>query len=180
MTEFAREYGEGLYELAAEEKLTTAVLDELKVLRSAFEEQPEFIKLLSNRALGLNERQQIIDNAFKGTVNAYIVNFLKLLCARDAMHEFSRCVQVYIDHFNLDNRVSAACVTTAKPLGEEQLRRLKEKLERMTGHEVYLTEKLDETLMGGVVLEMDGRRWDNSIKQRLETIRRDISGATNN
>lgn len=176
MTEFAREYGEGLYELAFEEQRTALIYDQLTVLRKAFNDQPEYIKLLSNRALGLNERIAIIDEAFRGRVDEYLLNFLKLLCSRDAMYEFGRCVQVYTEHYNTDNRVSVATVTTAKALGQSQKEALVKQLMQMTGNAVHLIEKTDETLMGGVVLEMNGRRWDNSIRQRLETIRQQISG----
>lgn len=176
MTEFSREYGEGLYELAFEEQRTALIYDQLQVLRKAFNDQPEYIKLLSNRALGLNERIGIIDEAFKGRIDEYLLNFLKLLCSRDAMHEFGRCVQVYNERYNTDNRVSVAVVTTAKPLEQPQKEALIKQLAQMTGNTVHLIEKTDASLMGGVVLEMNGKRWDNSIRQRLETIRQQISG----
>lgn len=176
MTEFAREYGEGLYELAFEEKLTQNISLELKCLKEAFEEQPDFTKLLSNRALGLNERLGIIEETFRGRINDYLINFLKLLCSRDAIHEFGRCVLIFEERFNSDNRISKAVVTTAKPLTNDHKEQLQRKLEKLSGHEVFLTERIDETVIGGVILEMDGQRWDNTIKQRLEAIRKDISG----
>ena len=49
MTGAAGVYGQGLYALAKEESLEEAVLQELSVLKAAFAEEPEFLKLLSSR-----------------------------------------------------------------------------------------------------------------------------------
>ncbi len=176
MTEFAREYGEGLYDLASEEHLEDQILTEVRVLRDSFREEPDFLRLLSNRALGIKERLAIIDQTFSGRVQPYLMNFLKILCERDALHEFSGCVQVYIDRYNDDSRVAVAEVTTASALTDEQRSKLIDRLKKMTGKRIVLNEKVDETLLGGVLLEMDGHRWDNTLRKRLNEIRDAVAG----
>ena len=176
MTDFAREYGEGLYDLAREEHLEDELLQQLNVLREEFDKQPDFLLLLSNRALGIKERLSILDNALSGQVHPYLLNFLKILCQRDALQEFRGCVQVYVRQYNEDSRVASAQVTTAAPLTQDQKERLIQKLKDMTGRKVVLTEKLDPSLLGGVVLEMDGRRWDNTVRRRLNNLRDVIAG----
>ena len=46
----------------------------------------------------------------------------------------------------------------------------------MTGHRIHLKEHVRPEVVGGVLLELDGKRYDNTVKQRLENIRRAISG----
>lgn len=171
MTELAREYGEGLYELAVEEKLAEVILDQLRILDASFRAEPDFCRLLSNRALGKEERIAILDASLGGQVTTYLLNFLKLLCERGLMQEFSGCVQVYTAHYNLDNNITVAQVTTSAPLTDDQRARLIDKLKTMTGKGVALEEKVDPAVMGGVLLEMDGQRWDNTVRNRLESIR---------
>lgn len=172
MTELAREYGEGLYELAVEEKLADTILDQLKVLDASFREQPDFCRLLSNRALGKQERLGILDGALRGQVEPYLLNFLKLLCERGVLSEFSGCAAVYTDHYNRDNNIAVAKVTTSAPLSQDQRERLIDKLKAMTGRGIALNEKVDPSVMGGILLEMDGKRWDNTVRNRLDSIRR--------
>lgn len=172
MTDFAREYGEGLYELAVEEKLAGDMLDQLRVMDASFREQPDFCRLLSNRALGIQERLGILDSALRGQVTPYLLNFLKLLCERGLMQEFSGCVAVFAEHYNQDNNIAVATVTTSAPLSEDQRARLIDKLKAMTGRGIALNEKVDQKVMGGVLLEMDGKRWDNTVRNRLDNIRR--------
>ena len=78
MTEFGREYGEGLYALCAEEKIEKDSLQALTVLGDAFKSNDQFIKLLSNMALSKEERVKIADDAFRGQIHEYLLNFIKI------------------------------------------------------------------------------------------------------
>ena len=165
-----------MYALAAEENIEKAVLEELRTIKSCFQEQPEFVRLLSNMALGKEERLGILDNALRGQINPYVLNFLKLLCERGALSEFSGCEEAYRELYNKDHAVVEAHVTTGEALSDDQRTRLTEKLRQMTGKEIILLEKVDPKVIGGVLLEMDGRRYDNTVLHRLESVRRVMVG----
>ena len=176
MTELAREYGEGLYDLACEEGTSAEILAQLETLVSVFREQPDFVRLLGNMALSREERVAIIDSTLRGQVDGYLLNFLKILCKRGALHEFAGCEESYRELYNKDNQVMEASVTTGEKLSDEQRASLIEKLSRMTGKQVVLSEKVDSKVIGGVLLEMDGKRYDNTVRHRLESVRRAMVG----
>lgn len=172
MTELAREYGEGLYELAVEEGKAEEILRQLRQLDGIFAEQPDFFRLLSNRALSVQERLGILDNVLRGRAEPYVLNFLKMLCQRDAIKEFHGCAAVFAEHYHLDNHIAVAHVTTPTALSDAQRERLVARLKGMTGREIELNERVDPAVLGGVMLEMDGKRWDNTVKSRLNALRR--------
>ena len=70
MTDLAREYGEGLFELARDEQLLDVIGEQMNVLRDAFKANPEFIRLLESHALTKAERLQLIDQLTKEMKNA--------------------------------------------------------------------------------------------------------------
>ena len=174
MTEFGREYGEGLYALCAEEQITDAVLTQLAELKGLFRENPDFIRLLSNMSIPKTERVLAADHALQGQVHPFVLNFVKLLVERGAMYEFESCESAYRESYQADHRISEASVTTARPLTDGQRRQLIEKLRRMTGRQIQLKEMTDPSVLGGVLLELDGRRYDNTIRHRLSDIRQTI------
>lgn len=176
MTELAREYGDGLYALADEENLTAEVLEQMQALKACFREQPDFLRLLSNMSLSKDERVQILDGALRGQVHPYVLNFLKILCERGALSEYEGCVAAYTALYNQAHGITEASVTTAAPLGKDQRRRLVEKLSAMTGRTVVLSEKVDPAVLGGVLLEMNGKRYDNTVRRRLDGIRSAMAG----
>lgn len=176
MTELAREYGEGLYALCAEENLTEEMLTELQALKALFREQPDFIRLLSNMSLSKQERVSILDGALRDQVHPYLLNFLKILCERGALHEFEGCESAFREGFNRDHAVVEAVVTTSEALSDGQRLKLLKKLRDMTGQTVHLSEKIDPAVIDGVLLEMNGQRYDNTVRHRLEEIRRAMAG----
>ena len=170
MTELAREYGDGLYALTEEENISQDVLMQLLELQKLFRSQPDFIRLLGNMSLSKEERVQIIDRVLRGQVHLYLLNFLKILCERGALNEYEGCLAAFKTLYNQAHGIVEATVTTAVPLDDEQRVRMSEKLSAKTGKTVVLTEKVDESLMGGVLLEMNGQRYDNTLKNRLKSI----------
>ena len=51
MTQTARVYGGSLYDLAAEEKLTEQILEQMKEIRRIFSENPEYVSLLGQPSI---------------------------------------------------------------------------------------------------------------------------------
>lgn len=170
MTELAREYGDGLYALTEEESISQEVLAQMLELKALFRSQPDFIRLLGNMSLSKDERVKILDSVLRGQIHPYLLNFLKILCERGALTEYEGCLAAFKTLYNQAHGIVEASVTTAVALDDDQRARMSEKLSAMTGKTVVLTEKVDESLMGGVLLEMNGQRYDNTLRNRLKSI----------
>lgn len=171
MTELAKEYGDGLYALTEEEQVSAEVLAQLRMLAELFAGQPDFIRLLGNMTLAKEERIAILDAALRGQVHPYVLNFLKILCERGALHEFEGCVSAFTALYDREHGIVEASVTTGVPLEAEQRTRLIARLSAMTGRQIALSEKVDPAVVGGVLLEMNGKRYDNTLRHRLEAVR---------
>ena len=89
MTKTARVYGGSLYDLAAEEKLDGQIMEQMIAVRQIFRENPGYLKLLGEPAIPEDERLKMIEEAFGGQAERYLVNFLKLLCERKILREFA-------------------------------------------------------------------------------------------
>ena len=170
MTELAREYGDGLYALSEEENISKDVLEQLLMLSRLFKQEPDFTRRLGNMSLSKDERVKILDSVLRGQIHLYVLNFLKILCERGALNEFEGCLAAFKTLYNQAHGIVEANVTTAVALDDEQRARMTEKLSRMTGKSVVLNEKVDASLVGGVLLEMNGQRYDNTLKNRLKSI----------
>ena len=171
MTQIGSVYGEALYELACSEGLDKAILDELKVLDESFHQEPGFVKLLCSHSVSKLERCQVLDDSFRGKVNQYLLNFLKILTEKGYMHHFTHCCEAYTRHYNEDHNILSVRAVTAVPLTDKQAQALTQKLTRMTGKTILLDNRVDATCLGGVRLDYDGRRLDDTICHRMESIR---------
>ena len=171
MTEVGNVYGESLYELAKEENLTKLIGEQLTVLQLSFRQEPDFIRLLSSPNLTKAERCQILDDSFRDKVHAYVLNFLKILTEKGYMRYFSDCCDAYTEHFDQDNGILRVNAVSAVELTAQQKDKLTQKLSRITGKEVALRTRIDPRVLGGIRLDYDGQRLDDTVSHRLDAIR---------
>ena len=170
MTQAANTYAQALYSLAKDEDLAKQILQELDVLKQAFDREPEFIRLLSAANLPKAERCTVLDESFRGKVHIYVLNFLKILTEKGYIRQFSDCCKAYRREYNADNGIITVQAVTAAALTEDQKARLTEKLQKQTGKTVELVNRIDPSVLGGVRLDYDGKRVDGTVKNRLDTI----------
>ena len=171
MTEVGSVYGESLYELAKDEGLTKLIGEQLSVLQTSIRQEPDFIRLLSSPNLTKAERCQILDDSFRGSVHPYLLNFLKILTEKGYMRHFSDCCDAYTEHYDQDNGILRVTAVTAVALSPEQTDRLTKKLTRTTGKKIALRNRIDPRVYGGVRLDYDGQRLDDTVSHRMDAIR---------
>lgn len=171
MTQVGSVYGEALYTLALEENLSAAILEELSALEQAFRTEPEFIRLLSTPNLSVQERCQILDDSFRGKVQPYVLNFLKILTEKGYVRHFFDCCKAYEESYNRDNGILPVTAITAVSLNPAQAEKLTAKLCRITGKQVKLHNRVDPEVLGGVRLDYDGKRLDDTVSHRMDAVR---------
>lgn len=171
MTDAGSVYGLALYQLAMEESLAKSIGEELSVLQEAFRAEPDFIRLLSSPNLSKAERCQILDDSFRSKVHPYVLNFLKILTEKGYMRHFGDCCEAYIQQYNSDNGILSVTAVTAVALSDAQKDKLTKKLQAITGKEIQLRGRIDPSVLGGIRLDYDGRRLDDTLAHRLDAIR---------
>jgi F-type H+-transporting ATPase subunit delta len=171
MTEVGTNYGGALYDLAASEGLSQEILTQLQALNESFVQEPGFSALLCAHSLSKAERCKILDDSFAGKVHPYVLNFLKILTERGYARQFGDCCKAYKEQYNEDNGILTVQAVSAVALTQEQSARLTQKLSKLTGKTVELTNRVDPAVLGGVRLDYDGKRVDGTVKNRLDTVR---------
>ena len=171
MTQVGSVYGEALYSLAAEENLSSQILEEISVLNQSFRAEPDFIRLLCVPNLSVQERCGILDDSFRGKVHPYVLNFLKILTEKGYMRHFSDCCKAYEESYNRDNGILPVTAITAVSLNPAQAEKLTAKLCQITGKQVKLHNRVDPEVLGGVRLNYDGKQLDDTVSHRLDAVR---------
>ena len=172
MTQIANVYAGALYALAREENSEKQLLEQLTVLDTAFRQEPEFIRLLSMDNITKEERCRILDGSFRGKIHPYVLNFLKILTEKGYMRHFGDCCKAFRREYNQDHGIVEVSAVAAVALTKDQSERLAQKLAKVTGKTVDLQNRVDSAVMGGVRLDFDGKRLDDTVAQHLESIGR--------
>ena len=171
MTEISKEYGTALFMVACEENKQKSYGKALEAIQEAFLENPEYQELLSSPSIPLKERLNVIDAVFADSVPEHILSYLKLLCEKGRMPYFTESVQAYKELFDASLRVSNAKITSAVELTEDEKQKIITKLGTMFKGKVQAEYFVDADLLGGFIVETDGKIMDGSLRRRLHEIK---------
>ena len=171
MTEVGSAYGEALYSLAREESLEKLIKEQLAVLEESFRQEPGFLKLLRSPNLSKQERCRVIDECFQGKCHIYVINFLKILTEKGYIGHFSPCCDAFRNLYNQDHGILPVTAVTAVALTKAQAERLTGKLSQLTGKTIELTNRIDPSCLGGMRLDYDGKRLDDTVAHRMDSLR---------
>ena len=112
-----------------------------------------------------------LDEAFRGRIPEILLGVLRMMVARGHVAALNRMAEDYNELSRQYRGESVAIVTSAVPLKEAEMVRLRDKLVKKLGRRVTLSCHVDPSLIGGVRVEVDGRVIDGSIRNKLDEIK---------
>ncbi|MBR6762111.1 MAG: ATP synthase F1 subunit delta [Oscillospiraceae bacterium] len=175
-TEIGSVYANALFSLAQEQgdavlRQTRQDLRQCAVLFSLY---PDFGRLLSLPTLSLNTRCDIAQKAFGS--EDLVSRLLLLLIDHNRIPYVGEIADAF-DARMLDyERTAEVLVTTAVPMTPDQLERLSQKLSAKFQKTIRIKERIDRSMIGGVIVQYGDTRIDNSLKLRLEALRTQLQG----
>jgi len=171
MTGRGREYASALFDVAIGDGCLDEVYEGLKTIKEVLDESEEFIELLMSPAIPKEERVQVVEQSFGGNVHEDLVAFMCVLTEKGHVRDIGECFEVFDEMYKMAAKKSTAVIRSAVELSSDAKERLIDKLQKMSGHLVEPRYIIDPSLIGGVIVEMDGRRIDGSLKTRLKEIK---------
>ena len=106
-----------------------------------------------------------------------LVNFLELLIEKHRMPEIFRIRRELDEMWKKENRRLDVTVVSAVELDPAVVARIGEEVERQTGEAVELSSRVDDGIIGGIVLQVGNMVLDASIRSRLEKLRKTVATA---
>lgn len=168
----AERYAEALLAIGLERKSHEQLGRELERVADLFRQSAELRELFRNPKFDADARKHVLHDLLQRVmVSPVLRNFLNLLVDRDRIGHLDAIADRF--HTLSDERSGRirAEVVSAQPLGPAEQARLRTTLQRVTGRQVVLQEKLDPSLLGGVVTRIAGRVYDGSVRSQLEAMR---------
>ena len=172
----AREYGRALYMLAEEENRCDEIRTDAEVVKELLRDNPEYVKLLDTPALTKEERLAAIDESL-ASVDANLRNLIKILSERHSVYLLHSALDGYFASYDKAHGIERVEAISAVPMLEDEIEKLKRKLEKETGKTIIIKNTTDPSLLGGMKLRGMGIQLDSSLKTKLETLEHSIRSA---
>ena len=174
----ARRYARALLSLGLEEGRFEQYGDELEAVLEAIRANRELGLFLGKPGYAQQQRHGAVD-AVAGALNLspLTVNFLGLLVDRQRIGDLAQIARSYRTMVDQQAGRIRATVTSARPLSDDELTRLRDAIGRMTGRSVVLESRTDSSLIGGVVAQVGSTMLDGSLRTQLERMRDELKNA---
>jgi len=171
----ARRYAKALYELSAEEKTVDANGQALAALAEAVKAVPA--EQLAAGVLDAEARRKLgraLAQPFGA--DSTLGKFLQVVAERDRVSELPGIYYWYVKRLDEAAGRVRASVTSAADLRPDELQAVLDAFGKRAGREVVPEVATDAELLGGVVVELEGRVYDGSVRTRLARLAARMAG----
>jgi F-type H+-transporting ATPase subunit delta len=174
MSAVARVYAEALFDVAREKDKLDSIGADLPQFADAVEADRELQVFFFSPHFASAEKVEGLRRAIGGA-DPELVNFLELLIEKGRMTEIFRIRREFEQMWKKENKRIDVTVTSAVELDPAVVTKVGEEIERQTGQKVELASRVDDEILGGIVLQVGNMVLDASIRSRLEKLRQSVA-----
>jgi len=171
----AKRYAAGFMSFALENIGLEKAFEELAYIKELVISNPELIEFLENTEIDFSEKQQVIENVFKDAVSGQTKLFLEFLIKKGRIVYIAEITDYSQDIFFDQKGIKKAILKVSSHLDIESALIIKERLEQKLHKKLELKVKRDPGLIGGVQVIAGNIVVDDSIKRKLEDLRRKLN-----
>jgi F-type H+-transporting ATPase subunit delta len=176
MEEVARVYSEALFDVAQERDALDEIHDQLGEVTDAIAGSQDLQVFFFSPYFSSSEKRDGIKKTISGA-NPELLNFLELLAEKHRMPALFRIRRRFDELWDEANQRLEVTLTSAIELDPSVVESVGAEIERKTGKTIELTSEVDDSIIGGIVLQVGNRVLDASIRHRLEKLRREVAQA---
>ena len=169
-----RMYAGALFEAAQDEGRVDAVAADMAALAEALDAVPELAAFLANPQVESTGKAEVLDEICAGA-DELVRNFVRLVVEKGRAGELAEMsAELEAIVARAQNRLALE-LTTAYELSDAEAAAIVDTIERASGRKVEATRSVDESLVGGIVLQVGSFRADGSVRGRLERLRHELA-----
>jgi len=170
----AQRYANALFELAKEQGNFDDYKNDLALVSDIFSSSRDLEQFIAHPVVPQDEKKAVIEEIFAKHVSANVINFLKLLIDKNRLMYLHSIKNVFNDLYRKHCNVMVAEVISAIELSDENKQRIVQKLENIYNKSIELHSYVDSSIIAGLILKIDDKTIDGSVKSQIETMKKQI------
>lgn len=166
-------YAKSLVDLATEQNNLEEVNKDIRYLEDISKSNPDFVALLRSPVIPGDKKEKILHSVIEGRVSKLTSTFIKFLVSKNRAFNLTEIVSAFIDQYNIIKSIRRIKITTAEPMSAALQQDL---IKQAAGGDdiskIELETIIDESIIGGFIMETEGRLIDGSIRRDLQDVRK--------
>jgi len=170
----ARRYAQAFFAIAREKNLIDQLEQELKQVVDTIAGNNELKILMDHQLVAPQDKKVMVDKVFSGAISETTLNFLSFVIDKYRITYLQEVYEAFVVYANEARNIADAQVRSATVLSEADIKAIEEKLVKVTGKNIRLSNEVDPSLIGGVVVRIGDKVMDGSIFRRLGRLKQNL------
>jgi F-type H+-transporting ATPase subunit delta len=176
-TGLAGRYATALFELAEYDKQLDEVAGDLQTLGAMVADSEDLARLIKSPVVSRDDQVSAMDAVAEAAgFSTLTKNFIGVVAENRRLFALGSMIKAYQTLLATSRGEVNAEVVSAKALSAEQVSAVEDALKQAIGSKVQVEQRVDETLLGGLVVRVGSRMVDNSLKTKLQKMRLAMKG----
>lgn len=167
-------YASAIFELCIENDSLTEIYEEMTEVNGIFGENEEYLKLLSSPLISEEDKHNALKGVFSGKLSEMMSDYLCILTDKGRIGYFSGIFDEFKSMYNKEKNILEVTVVTSQPMSDKIREKLVNKLSSVSGKTILLDERVDKSLLGGIILRYENNEIDSSVKGKLDKLKKQI------
>ncbi len=169
MTGIQEEYARALFQLAMENDLLKATESGYLAFVEALDD--DTMHFFNHPKITKQEKRDVLEKAIKLEL---LRHFIFVLIDNDRMSLARTIYYAFVELINQMNKVKQVKVYASQKLTAKQIDSIRQKLEKSLLHAIEIEEIIDEKILSGIRIEIDGMVLDETSNRQLEDLKTNL------
>lgn len=170
----AQRYAKALLQASLGTGTADEVFNDTENLLALLSQNPRFRNFLLSPQVATEDKHALLDKSLQGRASKLLVEFLHILVDKKRIMFVADIAEAYRDFYEKEKGMIEVTAITAVPLEETLREKLLRTLESQTGKTIRLTHEVDPHILGGMIIRMEDKLIDGSVRFQLEQLKRHL------
>lgn len=174
-TKSAPRYAKSLMSLAIEQKSLEEAFADMKLIDDTCDQNRELQIVLKSPVIKADKKQAVMNAVFKDKLSPITAGFVKLIIAHRRENILHEIADSFVRQYKAHKNIGVAEIITSSPLKADAKAKILAELKKQEGREMEIVEKVDPSLIGGLIVRVGDKQYDGSISRKISDLKKEFS-----
>lgn len=173
--EVAKIYANALLLSVVEKGMIDVAYDQFTSFKKLIAKDKSLVQFLASPQVLDENKKKLIRDVFSSRIEKLFVEFLTVLVNKNRVNFFPEIIDEFTRLVEAKRGIGRVSVITAVPINESERAKLKDKMHARTNLEIILVEKIDPSILGGMIIILHNEIIDGSVSHGLNAVEEQLS-----
>lgn len=168
-------YATALFDFAAEKNQVEETFNDVQLIADICDKSRELRMMLKSPIVFSDKKIKVLNEIFGDNIGIVTRTFIDILVRKRREVNLPGIAHSFIELYRKSKGIKVAVVTSAKILEKSSRDQLIQILTNQTGSSIILEEVVDAGIIGGLIVDIEGIKFDDSIRKKIQTLQQEFN-----